>query len=311
LLATVVGVLAIVVILAATPAGATTDHPVLGVSPTTAAPGSTVQVTGTGFLHKHLYQLQVCGNEAAQGSVDCDQTQAQMALTTASGTMETTLAVTLPPVPCPCVVAALSVGNESLVTTPLTIPGTSTAPTITRPQQGKLVVRSARLLGGTQPSEWLGFGADRTLEVTVQNVGSVSMQPITLIASIGGTPAMLPSLPGLAPGATHTYSLAVAFPALSVGRTTLTGRIGVMGEQFATFKVGISFYPWAIPVLAIVVGQGLLLAIRNLLRRRIRRRQRRAVGAGRTGPPPGDAAPPGAADGRAEPALTGPPEPRA
>ena len=301
LLAAVVGVL---------PSAASTVHPALVVSPLTAAPSSTVHVTGSGFLHSHLYQLQICGDDDAQGSVDCDQGSAVMAETTATGTMDASLTVAVPPAPCPCVLAALAVGQESLVTTPLTIPGTSSAPTIAQPQQGKLVVRGARLLGGTQPGEWLGMGADRTLEVTVQNVGSVSMQPITLIASIGATPAMLPNLPGLAPGEIHTYSLAVAFPALSVGHTELTGRIGVMGEQFATFRVGISFYPWAIPVLAIVVGQGLLLLIRNLLRRRIRRRQRRAAAAGRrVAPPPGGATPPG--EGRSAPALAGPPEPPA
>lgn len=291
---------------------ATPAHPVLVVSPTTAAPGTTVQVTGSGFAHKQLYQLQVCGNEAAQGSTDCDQVHATMALTTATGTFDTTLAVTVPPAPCPCVVAALGATNGSLVTAPLTIPGAPSEPAVTKPPVGKVVVKRVELVGGTQPSEWLGFGADRTLKVTVQNVGGLSMQPITLIASIGGSPVMVPQLPGLAPGQTRTYSLAVSFPALSVGHTELTGRIGVMGEQFAGFRTGISFYPWAIPVLAIVVGQGLLLLIRNLLRRRIRRRQRRALATGRRPAPVPASPPPHSVEGDAGPAeglLATPAEP--
>lgn len=293
---------------------ATPPHPLLTASPTTAAPGTTVQVTGSGFLGKHLYQLQICGNDAVDGSVDCDQAQAAMALTTAAGAIDTTLAVVVPPAPCPCVVAALSVGNESLVTAPLTIPGAPSAPVASHIIQERVVVKNVELVGSTQPSEWLGFGADRTLEVTVQNVSPLSLQPITLIASIGGTPLMLPDLPGLAPGQVHTYSLAVAFPALSVGHTTLTGRIGVMGGQFASFRVGISFYPWAIPVLAIVVVQGILLLVRNLLRRRIRRHQRRALAAGR--PPAAAAAGTRApsVEGGASPAegvLAGPAEPPA
>lgn len=272
-LGAVVGLL--VLLVAPLGASATTaPSPQISVSPSAASAGATVQVSGSDFPAKRLYQVQVCGNDAALGSTDCDQSSAVTVATTSLGELSTPLPVVIPPMPCPCVVAVQSYTGGLFLTTPLAIPGAPTEPAIVRPaSSGKIVLRTVELQGNPSPKEWLGFSASRTLVLTVQNVGSLPIPTTTLIANIGSTPIELPSLPGLAAGQTRTYRLPVSFPALSVGKTVLSGQIGVLGGQFATFKVPISFYPWAIPLVAIVVGQGLLLAIRNLLRRRIRRRE--------------------------------------
>jgi len=255
----------------AVPVSSAAPIPQLVVSPSAATPGGSAQVVGSGLLYSEDYQLQICGNNFARGSVDCAVTSAVSAESTNQGTLTITVPVVIPPAPCPCVVAALPTDQGPTVTGPINIVGAPHEAVPVQPPEPKLVIVGASLEGNTQPKEWLGFAASRTLVLKVKNTGSAAALDVTLAASIGSTPAALPALPGLSPGQVRTYRIAVTFPAFSVGSTELSGHVGVAGSSTVPFHLSLSQHPWAWLIIFLVILQLMLLAIRNLARRRVAR----------------------------------------
>jgi hypothetical protein len=255
----------------AVPVSSAAPVPQLIVSTAPATPGGSARVVGTGLLYNEDYQLQICGNNFARGSVDCALGSAVVVESTNQGTFTTSVPVVIPPAPCPCVVAALPTDQGPTVTGPINIVGAPHEAVPVQPPEPKVVIVGASLEGSTQPKEWLGFAASRTLILTVKNTGSAAAVDVTLTASIGPTPAALPALPGLSPGQIRTYRIAVTFPAFSVGSTELSGHVGVAGSSTVPFHVSLSQHPWAWLIIFLVVLQLMLLAIRNLARRRVAR----------------------------------------
>ena len=245
--------------------------PHLVVSPSVAVPGGTVQVEVSGLIPNQNYQLQICGNDAARGSVDCSLMNAVSWVSTPSGTISTPILVVLPPSPCPCVVAAISPNAGPNVKGPISITGAPQETVTAPPAQPKVVVVDVALSGSTQPKEWLGFAASRTLVLTVRNSGAAPAANLFLTASIGSAPAAVPTLPGLAPGQVRTYRIGVTFPAFTVGNSVLSGHVGVVGWPLTPFHVSLSRYPWGWLIIALIVLQLILLAFRNLARRRVQK----------------------------------------
>ncbi|HLM94665.1 MAG TPA: hypothetical protein VK283_00035 [Acidimicrobiales bacterium] len=255
----------------AVPVSSATSVPQLVVSPSAVTPGGSAQVVGSGLLYDEDYQLQICGNNFARGSVDCAFASAVTVESTNQGRFSTTVPVVLPPTPCPCVVAALPTAQGPAITGPINIVGAPHETVTVQPPAPKVVIVHAALEGSTQPKELLGFAASRTLVLTVKNTGTASALDVTLSASIGSKPAALPALPGLSPGQVRTYRIAVTFPAFSVGTTELSGHVGVAGSSTVPFHVSLSQHPWAWVIIFLVILQLMLLAIRNLARRRVAR----------------------------------------
>jgi hypothetical protein len=248
--------------------------PKLAVSPTTAAPGQTVIVTGTDLTPRSIYQVQVCGQNAVHGSQDCSAAATSTTQVDQTGMLSVPLAVVLPPTQCPCVVAAFPTTVGPQLTTPISIEGASTsnAPTTT-PQvpTSHLVVVHAGFTGSTPVKQWFGFQATRTLSLSLLNRGSAPASGMHLFASLGNTPVVSSRLSALGAGQVRTYDVAVAFPALTVGNQTLSGHIVTTDGQLVGFKTSVAVWPVGLLVVGLILAQMILLAWRNIARRRYER----------------------------------------
>jgi hypothetical protein len=288
-------------------AGAAGTQPQVVVNPVAAAPGARVLVTGRGFPPTSDVQAQICGDRAAQGSVDCDLSASQEVATTQDGRFQLTLVVTMPPKPCPCVVMVLDFALTATPTTPFTVIGAPTAPTPLSPVE-PLEVRKAVVEGHGPWTSWFGAAPQRTLVLTVHNPDQTSYlkPPLLLQVGSGATPssreATRAPLASIGPGRTRTYRVPLTFPVLAVGDQPVHGVLGSPGLT-TTFTVHTSMVPWGlVAVLALLV----LLAI-ALVAWAVRRRRRHL----RVGPAPVPVPPvvPAAGNGSAaaivpEPVLT-------
>ncbi|HEY1443471.1 MAG TPA: neocarzinostatin apoprotein domain-containing protein [Acidimicrobiales bacterium] len=262
------------VVLVVVPTGAVdaaSAKPSLSLAPATAASGQTVQVSGSGFPARSLFQVQVCGQNATHGSADCAGVASATIEADTSGNLSVPLTVVVPPTACPCVVAAFSVTTALAVTTPISIPGASTTPAPASPPTvplSHLVVAKSELAGSTPVAAWFGFPATRTLDLTLTNTGAAPATSLHLIADLDSTPVLNTHLPPVGPGETKTYEVSVTIPALSVGNMNLNGHIFIGDGQQASFKVPVTIWPVGLLLVAIVLVQMILLAVRNIMRRR-------------------------------------------
>ena len=245
--------------------------PSLSVVPSTAAPGQTVAVSGSGFLARGTFQVQICGQNAVHGSADCAGVASASVQADAQGNLSAPVTVVVPPTACPCVVAAFSVTSALTVTTPIAIPGASATPSPVSPPtvpRSHLVVAKSELAGSTPVAAWFGFPATRTLDLTLTNTGAAPATSLHLIVDLDSTPVLNTHLAPLGPGQTKTYEVSVTIPALSVGNMNLNGQIFTGDGQRTSFKVPVTIWPVGLLLAAIVLAQMILLAVRNIMRRR-------------------------------------------
>lgn len=254
----------------ATPAAAQQgDALTATVSTTSMRPGDTVQVRGSGWPHPTLIQVQVCGNQALSGSVDCDlgasRTQA-----TADGSFAVDLVVGSPPSPCPCVVYVTNAKDGRNVRIPIDVFGLRTnepsRPTSRNAQGVKLL--SASLDGWGPVTSWFGAGARRTLVVKVQNLDSEPRR-VTITAAVGkgATPSgvvRVPELEPVPPLGTRTYRVPVNLEPLSFGGYSVVG--SVRDGAAEPFRAGTSTYPYGLVAL-LAVGAAWLARDRIVRRR--------------------------------------------
>jgi hypothetical protein len=251
-----------------------TRQPQLAITPSTASASQTVQVTGSGLPPRSTFQVQTCGQNAVHGSADCAGVAAASIQAGADGTLSVPLTVVVPPTACPCVVAAFSVTSDLTVTTPIDILGASTTPAPTSPPsvpRSHIVVAKSELAGSTPVAAWFGFPATRMLELTLRNTGLAPGTSMHLIADLDSSPLLNTHLAPLGPGQTRTYEVQVTFPALSIGNLNLNGHIFTEDGQETSFKVPFAIWPVGLLLAALLLIQMILLAVRNVTRRRYER----------------------------------------
>jgi hypothetical protein len=205
------------------------------------------------------------------GSADCAGVAAASIQSEANGAFVVPLTVVVPPTACPCVVAAFSVTSALTVTTPIAIPGASATPTPVSPPtvpRSHLVVAKSELAGSTPIAAWFGFPATRSLDLTLTNTGAAPADSLHLVVDLDSTPVLNTHLAPLGPGQTKTYELSVTIPALSVGNMNLSGHIFTGDGQQTSFKVPVTIWPVGLLLVAILLVQMILLAVRNIMRRR-------------------------------------------
>lgn len=239
------------------------------VSTTSMRPGDTVQVQGSGWPHPTLIQVQVCGNQALAGSVDCDLS-ASRTQATANGSFAVDMVVGSPPAPCPCVVYVTNAKDGRNVRIPVDLFGLRTneptRPTARSTQGVKLL--SASLDGWGPVTAWFGAGARRTLVVKVQNLAN-EPRTVTITAAVGkgSSPSgvvRVPKLEPVPPLSTRTYRVPVRLESLSFGSHAVAGSLRDGGAE--PFRASTSTYPYGVLVL-ILVGLA-WFARRRLVRRR-------------------------------------------
>jgi hypothetical protein len=287
--------------LASVPAGAAGTHSqwnpdgVVSVTPSVVAPGQTIDVSGDHFPPGIDVNTQICGDNNLAGSADCVLDDTGLGTVTSQGKFTTSITVAIPPVPCPCVAIVTSNTFSTVLsptpTAPVVIIGAPVSPlrpptsaaTVNEP----LRILNAQLNGNGPWSSWFGGFAHRTLSLTVHNPnqGVYPHPSLVLVAGKSGNALSTVStspLPSMSPGETTTIHVNVAFPPFSFGDNEVLGTVGDAGLK-EHFKVTTTIVPWGLIVIALIILQFILLAIRNALRRRNERRDG-------TVPPPGPVA---------------------
>lgn len=242
------------------------------------APGDTIAVTGGGFAPDTLIQVEICGAEARSGSSDCAVEQAQVVASNANGDYEGRLNLVIPPSPCPCVVRAVSQTGTQTATTPIEVPGAPTAlpgdGDVTAPALRRLVAEQVELTGRDTWATWFGAAPQRTFEFELLNTGSVAVNDVTI--SIVAGPESDPTgfvnpvkVDRMEVGERRRFAVPIQFPALSWG--TMAVRATVNGTSLPlVFGDTTETHPWLLVIIpAVLLVQGLLVLIRNLLRRRL------------------------------------------
>jgi hypothetical protein len=288
--------------------------PVVLVSPQTVNLGGSVEVTGSGWQPGSLVVADICGNQAARGSLDCTGTYSERGVD-GNGRFSVSLTVLRPPSPCPCVVVVTGSGGPEPVTVPLEIQGHPEAPVVeieeVDPASGPLVVDDARLEGSGPWPAWFGASPSRTLVLMVSNTGDLPADlQMTVRAGQGDDPDGWVSVddPGiLQAGETRTLRVPVDFDPLGFGRHTVTGEIEGVGST-ASFAAGTTIHPWGLYGVgaAILILAGAMFAVR--------RRSRSSAPPPEA--PPAEASPPpepssGLSPPPAAPSSTPPPAPPA
>jgi hypothetical protein len=245
------------------------------VNPPTAAVGQTVQVSATGLSPQGEYDLEVCGQNAVDGSSDCAVAGTVPAVAGTDGTLSMPVEVVAPPTPCPCVVAAFSTTSNAAPTAPLSIEGASTSTAPVPPAQTprpNVVVVHAKM--GTEPfGAWFGLPVTETMALTLQNNGTEAARSIAIFATIGSTPVLTRRLPGLAIGQRRTYMVPVNVPALTMGEVTVMAHVDRGDGQLDNFKVPSPLWPWGLFIVLFFIVQFILYRVRKVRRRRREQKQ--------------------------------------
>jgi hypothetical protein len=276
------GVMGSMVALAA-PVSAVPSSAVVSVDPDAGAPGSTATVSGENFPPDTNVQVQICGNEALDGSDDCDPSTAQEVSVTPQGRFQVPLSVTIPPKPCPCVVMALDFSLTITPTTPFDVIGAPTGSTSPL-RIHSLQILSAALQGDGPWTSWFGAPPKRNLVLTVHNPNDVPYTFPPLVLAIGqskdtttqeATNQRLATIPA---HRTQTYVIQVSFPAVSVGEHQVFGVLGNPG--FSThFLVKTWLFPWGLALVVLVVLEIIALLITRAFRESRRRKDALEVAA--------------------------------
>lgn len=240
--------------------------------------GQSVPVTGSGWPPGALVTLEVCGNGAVDGSVDCHQPSAREVGVRRDGTFATLFRVQRPQGMCPCLIRAASASARDVVTVPVTILGVPlgqarsryTFPSIQR----VLEVRRSDLVDAGPWTAWFGAAPRPVLVLEVVNRGDVLLRnpPLTVTWGKGKTATELVPLAAkigeLEPGASRTLRIPVRLESFAFGSYRVEGEIHGLGDP-VKFDATTSRYPWGLLVLALVALQLLLVRLRNRLRRHL------------------------------------------
>ena len=240
-------------------------------APAEGAPGTVVQVRGAGWPVGVSVQISVCGRNAVNGSVDCDQPGAVTAPVGPDGVVTAGLTVSAPPVPCPCVIHMVTPsGSEKMtVDIPFTVLGHKTADVVKQENPARIDVVDAELRGSGGVSELFGWRTKRTLVLTVRNNGPDPVTDAPLGVGWGAdatadSPLTAPPTGTIEPGATAVFRVPVELPPASYGTFLVGGRFAGQTE----FEVKFTTYPYLLFAVNLVALLALLAGVRAALRRR-------------------------------------------
>ncbi len=250
------------------------------VAPNPAAIGSSVEVIARGLAPDTLYQVDVCGDLALNGSSDCDMADSLNGVTGKTGAFTLNLAISQPPAPCPCVVAAFSSGADQPVTASISVLGAPEAPPSGTAPGTTLEIQSLNLEGSWSWSELFGASPHRTLVLKVHNGTNTAITDSTLSLGIqrgSGSSSSVeeaPPLGTIAPGQTSIYRIPVTFPVLSIGSYHVVGRLGG-ASGFDRISVPATLAPWGLLAVGLLIVLALLWVFAIRIRRRLDARRRR------------------------------------
>lgn len=163
---------------------ATADAPTVKVSKSEAGTGGSVVVTGAGWQPEVLLMMLICGRaEPSRGVIggtnSCANADARAVTTDTTGGFSKSLPVVDPPVPCPCVVhvATVTGASQAAADAVFKVAGHAVEPLPTQVGTGRLsVLTDPRLDGSSGVLTWFGAPPERTLAITVGNLGMAAVK---------------------------------------------------------------------------------------------------------------------------------------
>jgi hypothetical protein len=194
------------------------------------------------------------------------------------------LLLTVPPVPCPCVVRVESPTSTIVRTTTVELAGVPVQPVSPPlgPAKASNLKVSSTVVGAADswPASWSGaFGgrANRRLRVVLTNNGAVPITGVSVTAYVGrdrssGHPVASRHAGALAPHASETIEMPFALGAPAWGEYQVFGHVYGL-DRPASFATTTESSPWAWQIVIPLV----LLLVARWLRRRERLRSRSAV----------------------------------
>ncbi|MFF3854357.1 hypothetical protein [Micromonospora sp. NPDC002575] len=237
-------------------------------------------------------QVEVCGNAARRGALDCATGDAVHAQVPPSGRARLPVLLAAPPVACPCVLRVRTPTGTAAATADLPLAGVGAPPAAPGVPAG-LTLEALRADDRSGPRGWFGLPGELAVQFSLRNPGTedVTDPPFTLLVGPPGrarTIVAAPAIGTVAAGTTRDYRITVPTGAAPYGRYEIDGRIETPGRPVA-FTVDAARRPWGLPVAAAVLTAALLLA-------RPGRRRHAGGGQGVRRDPAGVAAGGGAAD---------------
>ena len=243
--------------------------PALVLSSTAVVPGETVAITGSSWPPHRLLQAQVCGGGLLAVSSDCDITHAVGFGPADNGVVATSLIVTVPPVPCPCVVLVTQLQPNAVERLPITIAGAPSAPLPAPPPpiHQDVTISDVHVVDQSSWTSWFGAAASRELVLTVHNGGATPVRPLLLARwEQGGSSVVItsPRAAMLRGGGTTQIDAPFALSTFAHGQFPVMG--SVTGSAFdVRFASATSTTPWGLYGLAVVLAVCALLALAVLL----------------------------------------------
>lgn len=202
--------------------------------------------------------LEICGNLAQRGSIDCAAGAGTTLAVDATGAAMGLVPVTKPPVGCPCVVRARPSGAGAARLAAIGVIGVPVlkAKLVTTAEPTTVAAVTYRISGPGFFEQW-GGPALRTLSVTVRNTGKVPV-PEPRLSVQTGRPGQTSArrsplaMGSLAPGEERSYDLPVMFDAPAWGRYTVRGEV-LGADRTVAFYAHTNAYPWGLGVVVLIV----------------------------------------------------------
>ena len=249
--------------------------PTVLLSPSVAAIGDTIVVSGSGFTPQQLFSVTVCGGGGSGTSTTCAFGDGVQTASESDGSLSTPIVVTAPPVACPCSVRIASLDQVGApVLSPITIVDmpTDIPPAPTTVPAPQLSVDQTEIRVDDAWFAYIGGPSQRMLLLQVSNSGGEAVVP-SAIEVRSGPPGDVtqfvkgPPPPAIGPGETVTITIPVSFPSLSTGEQLVQGRI-ITAYGDTPFEASTTLRWWSAWVVpAAIVFELLLIALWFFLRR--------------------------------------------
>lgn len=246
--------------------------------------GEPIIVTLTGFTSQQA-TVAVCGNLAKRGSTDCNMPQSQSERIRAEEPETLTqLFIQEPPAACPCIVRALGTNGEFAIA-PIDLVGHPIAPLVS-PAVGPLIevdLSAERVPTNLSGRLRTGLGAATRFAVTasVRNLTTETLGNVALRARVShrlsddAAPVEFDQPGPIEPGQTWTQTIEVTLPAPMIGTFTWSVAAGGAGPTVEDTSVTDAVPVVLYTLVAILVLDLIVLAVRAI------RRSRRRAGHGR------------------------------
>jgi len=265
-------------LVATSAASAQSATPTATVDSTSLGLGQRVLVQGDGWAPGTQAHIELCGNAATNLSADCDLVHGVDAGVGSDGHFSQLLTIADPGQPCPCVVRVTDseAAGEALVAVQVVGLATATPTATPLPDlSASIEITNAHVTGHGNWAAWFGAGSKRTFVFGVRNIGALPLHnpPLSIVFGRGNDPhgfVTAPNIGELAPGQIAIFQVPVSVDSLTWGDFTVRGEIGGNNKP-VIFLARTSNRPWGLVVLALILLQLLLLAIRNIVRRRLYR----------------------------------------